>query len=174
MTINQKYYAINQRLSDQLYINGVACPVIQGGIDPATLKVDQSNTSSVRYPYVQTHMTNVDQQSWTSTESGIFTTFDYHLSYFTTPGNEFKNRSKYFYPFEVVKNLMSDIKINLLEGLAAIQSTTGPFEFELKSGQAVVSSVMIYRMWTVCSYALGVDPATLATDIDQAIVYEVP
>jgi len=166
----QTYFAINTALGAYLTAQGVkACPIYQAGVDPATLKDNPLNTTANRYPYIQTWLGNVKQQSWTSRESGVLTDFDFQLSFFTSPKNEFENTEKYFYPFEVAKNGLSDIKENILLGIATIKTTEGPFGFEMKSGQGVPSSAMLYRMRTVCAYAAVVPPATLSTDLDDAI-----
>ncbi len=172
-TIHQVYYAINAAIISYLAENNIKASFYKTGIDPATLKTDRANLQTIRYPYIQSTITNLDPQSWTSKESGIFTDFDYQLSFFTAPQSELENDSKYFYAFEVAKDALSDVNLNLIGDIASIMSTNGPIDFQTKSGQSVPSAVMIYRMRSICAYRAIVEDSGTTTDLNGAIQLQI-
>lgn len=172
MTLNQKYYAINTAVNNYLSSKGIQCRVIKYGIDPATLKTDSNNNAQVKYPYMQSYINNPKEQPWTSEKLGILTDFEYQLSFFTGVRSEKTNDALFFYPFEVAKNVLGDVALNILDGIADIKSKEGPYKFDIKSGQAVPSAIMIYRMRAVCSYEAIIPPAGRSTNIDAAIIIE--
>lgn len=172
LTLTQTYYAINAALNNYLTTNQVKAQVYKYGIDPALLKTNVHNrTSGPAYPYFQSYITNPKQNTWTTVESGIFTDYEYQLSFFTAPTDEFVNDSAYFWPFEVAKNALSDRRANLLDGIAVIKSSTGHYEFAMKSGQPVPAAFQIYQMRSVCAYAdLSMFPTPgNATNLDNAV-----
>lgn len=169
MTLNERYYAVNTALNTYLQSKGIQAQVIKYGIDPATLMKDQNNTSATKYPYFQSYITNIVEQPWTTQSTGIFTDFDYQLSYFAGPRSEKINDTKYFYPFEVAKNVLGDIDLNILDGIADIKAKEGPYKFDMKSGQPVASAIMIYHMRAQCSYEAIIPPAGITTDLNSAI-----
>lgn len=169
MTLNQRYYAVNTAINTYLQSKGIDARVIKYGIDPATLANQSLSTAKTKYPYFQSYITNVQEQPWTTETTGIFTDFDYQLSYFAGPQSEKINDTKYFYPFEVVKNVLGDINLNILDGIADIRSKEGPYKFEVKSGQPVASAIMIYKMRAQCSYEAIIPDAGITTDINSAI-----
>jgi hypothetical protein len=169
MTLEEKYYEINRRLISYLKSIKVDLPVIQAGVNVARIRTGERDQSKAKYPYLQTFVTNIKTQSWTTRMSGILTFFDFHLSFFTAPGSEYKNNAKYFYPFQVAKDAFNDIQIHLLKDLATIVSTTGHNETGLKSGQATPAGFMVYKMQAACSYRAIVEQPGKATDIDNAI-----
>ena len=178
MTLMQKYYAINSALNSYLISHGISCPVIKYGVDPATL-VDETGPSPFSaYPYIQTYISNVTQQPWTSKEAGLFTTFDFQLSFFTAPDDEFINDADFFIPFEAAKLAFTDINARALQitdesgnsvMIADILSLRHHYEFDLVSGSPVPAAFLIAKMRTVCSYAIETPDATDATNIDEAI-----
>jgi hypothetical protein len=115
LTIMQRYYAINQAIDSYLISKDIFCPVIKYGIDPATLKPKWKGKQYDRFPYLQTFISNVKPQAWTSYYSGTLTDFDFQISFFTSPDNEFINDVNFFKPFEAVKNGLSNINLNLLQ-----------------------------------------------------------
>lgn len=185
LTLIQRYYKINEALNNYLKVRGTAlnftCPVIKYGIDRATLK-SETKSQADKYPYIQTYVMNVSPVAWTSYESGILTDFEYQLSFFTSPRNEFMNDTDYFIPFDVAKNALSDINLQLLKTtdqlgnvttLADLQDVKFHYEFEMKSGSPVPSAFLIAKMRAVCGYVIdpGYAPATMSTNLDNAIKY---
>lgn len=169
MTINEVYQDINLKINNYLTGMNIECPVIQYGVDPANLKTDKRNIVAKTYPYFQSSINNIKEQAWTSNSSGIYTKFDYQLSFFTAPENEYSDDLKLFYPFEVVKNALSDVKLNLLKSTASITGKLWDFDFKMKSGQPVPAGVVIYKMIAVCSYVEAIPEPGGATNIDSAI-----
>ena len=169
MTLNEKYYQINKAIADYFTAQKIKCPVIKYGIDPARLKADEFDNSSMRYPYIKTFISNIIPASWTTKGSGIFTEFDFHMNYFFAPVSEYKKDSKNYYPFEVAKNALADIDENILSGIANILSTVYETAFELISSQPVSQMSVIYRMNAVCSYVAQPKESGFAVDVDSAI-----
>lgn len=177
LTLLQRYYAINRALNAYLVAQGVNCPIIKHGIDPATLKATSKAQTTV-YPYMQSFLLNPKPTAWTSQTSGILTTFEYQLSFFTAPQDEFANDATLFTPFEVAKNALSDVnaKVLTVTGYAGAETTLADlldikhhYEFEMKSGSPRPAAFMIARMRAVCGYAKAVPEAELSTDIEGAI-----
>jgi len=169
MTLEETYYAINKALIDYLASQSITCPLLKYGVDPAVAKESKKDNQNNKYPYLQSYYQNVKQQSWTSNKSGIYTTFDYQLSFFTAPQTEYTNDSKLFFPFEISKNAMSDIDLNLLHNIAVIKRTKIDHKSDMKSGQLVPAAFVVYEMGAVCSYKATIPDATQATNIDAAI-----
>jgi len=169
MTINEVYQDINLKINNYLLGLDISCPVIKYGIDLTNLKIDKNNIIEKTYPYIQTFIKNIKEQAWTSNGSGIYTKFDYQLSFFTAPENEYSDDLKLFYPFEVVKNALSDVSLNLLGSTASITEKLGDHEFNMKSGQPVSSRIVVYKMIAVCSYVKAIPEPGTATNIDSAI-----
>lgn len=169
MTINEVYQDINLKINNYLTGLNISCPVIKYGIDPANLKTDKNNIVAKTYPYIQAFINNIKEQAWASNGSGIYTKFDYQLSFFTAPEDEYSDDLKLYYPFEVVKNALSDVNLNLLGSTASITEKLGDHEFNMKSGQPVSSRIVIYKMIAVCSYVKTIPEVGNATNIDAAI-----
>lgn len=172
MTLNERYYAINSAIIGYLKEKGIKASVIKYGINPALLKDDRADTAEIRYPYFQSFIDNKKPQAFSSRESGVLMNFDYQLNFYTGPFSEFENDSKYFYPFEVVCNVMGDVRLQLLNGIANVRHVNGPYYFDQKSGQVVPSATMIYNMQAVCSYEAEIVPAIDSTDLDAALQIE--
>jgi len=170
VNVTEKYYAINTALNTYLKSKGITCPVLKYGIDPAAAKANKKDNVTNKYPYMQSYFSNIKETSWTSELNGIYTTFDYQISFFTAPDTEYTNDAKLFYPFEVAKNAMGDVQLNLLSGIASILRKKGHYESGMKSGQLVPAAFIIYSMATVCSYEAIVPVPANATNIDNAIV----
>lgn len=174
MTLEQKGYEISRRISAYLKSKGISAPFYKYGVDVATYKKDLNDTQTIRYPYFQfATVGDPKQNSWTTEAGGILTLFDYQLNFYTGPKNEKINDEKFFYPFNVAKNIMSDVKLQLLKGVATILKTSGPYKWEIKSGQSVPSASVLYSMRAVCSYEAIVPPATETTDLSKAFTLEV-
>lgn len=185
LTLMERYYAINQALNAYLVSLDLNCPVIKYGIDPATLKRTWKGQAYERYPYIQTYITNVKAQQWTSYQGGTLTEWDFQVSFFSSPKTEFENDAVYFRPFEAVKNGLSNIRLNLLQTtgedgkVTTLADIFDPvrfhYEFEMKSGSPVPSAFAIFKMRAVCGYGqnLAEPDTTLSTDLDNAINYEI-
>jgi len=184
LTLMQRYYAINQAIDSYLISKDIFCPVIKYGIDPATLKPEWKGRAYDRFPYIQTYISNVKAQQWTSYQAGMLTEWDFQVSFFTAPPSEFVNDTVFFKPFEAVKNGLSNRRLNLLQTTSEDGKVTTladifdpirfHYEFEMKSGSPVPSAFMILKMRAVCGYGQDLeepDP-TLSTDLDNAITYE--
>jgi len=169
MNIHEKYYAINSAINKYLKSKSVDCPLIKYGIDRASVKANKKDTVENRYPYMQSHISNIQQQSWTAEANGILTKFDYQISFFTAPETEFTNDAKLFYPFELTKNILADTKLNILNNIAVIRRTRGHYESNLKSGQGVPSAFIIYSMTAVCTYEAIVPESGGSTEVTGSI-----
>lgn len=180
LTLQQRYYGINRALSSYLIDKGISCPIIKYGIDPATLK-DRSNPSAgFSYPYLQTFIPNQNPVAFTSLDSGTLTEFDFQVSFFTAPEDEFGNDEDYFLPFVAVINALSDVNLRLLDyydkgtdSLTTYADLVAPLmisqEFGIKSGQGVPAAFLIAKMRAVCGYAIApTEEAILSTDLDSA------
>lgn len=173
MTLNEVYYEINRRLSQYLTAQGVNnTPLYQSGVDPAMLHAAAPSTEKAALNYLQTSITNIQTQSWTSRRAGTRTLFDFQLAFYTAKTDELKNRAALFYPFEIAKNAMSDVDVALLRGVATVMSTSATQEFAEIAGISSPRAVVIYRMIAVTSYVATVSDATLSTDLTAAIVLE--
>ena len=170
-TILETYYAINSALQNYLSSTYYDCPILKYGVDPAQLG-DAKNSQGVSYPYFQTYITNIKQNSRTTTASGILTNFDYQISFFTAPNTSLVNDSLLFYPYEVLKNILSDTQTNLLGDIASLLQRQEVLEFNVVSGQMVPSAVLICKMRAVCAYVAIVPGVSESTDLDSAILIE--
>ncbi len=181
LTLMERYYAINQALNSYLVSLDLNCPVIKYGVDLATLKRSWKGQQYDRYPYIQTYISNVKAQQWTSYQGGTLTEWDFQASFFSSPKTEFENDALYFKPFEAIKNGLSNIRLNLLQTVSNDGKITTladiyepirfHYEFEMKSGSPVPSAFMICKMRAVCGYGMNLaepDP-TISTDLDSAI-----
>ncbi len=173
MTLEEKKYEINRRIGVYLKSKGIVFRGLKEGVNPALLKKDRTNTQAVRYPYFQSAVVgDPKQNSWTTEVGGVLTLFTYQLNFYTGPRNEFENDAPYFMPFNVAKNALGDVKLKLLNGVATILKTNGPYKWEMQTGQAVPSASVLYSMRAVCSYDAIVPPAIPTTDIDGAFQLE--
>lgn len=170
MNLREKQGAINAALNSYLIGKSIKCPVFKYGINPAAAKTNIKDNSTTVYPYMQSYVSNVKEQSWTTRESGIYTRFDYQLSFFTAPETEFGDDTKLFYPFEVARNALSDIQLNILNGIAVIKRIKANYKADMKSGQLVPSAFVIYEMAAVCSYEAITPSVGQATNIDEALI----
>jgi len=176
LTLKQRYYGINKAIIDYLALNNIDCKVLKYGIDPATLK-DQSKDQNVSiYPFIRTHLRNPKPVAWTTKESGTMTEFDFHVSFFTSPEDEFLNDENLFIPFEVVKNAFSDIDLKLFSyttpngdqtTIADLLSIIYDEEFFMNSGQPSPANFFIAKMRAVCGYGITTPDSTFLTDLDQ-------
>lgn len=178
LTLMQRYYGINKALNDYLKSRAIDCPVIKYGIDPATIKAQSNAQTGFKYPYFQSYIRPVNPQAWTSSDAGTLTQFEYQLSFFTGPQDEFANDADKFIPFDVARNALSDVNIRLLATvdiygnrttLADLLDVQHHYEFSMKTGQPVPAAFLIAKMRAVCAYPISIPDATLSTDIDNAI-----
>lgn len=167
-TIKGVYYALNTAIIAYLESNYIDCPLYKYGIDPATLS-DNHNSEGIKYPYLQTFYMNVKQNSRTTKESGILTDFDYQISFFTSINDETANDETAFIPFEFVKNILSDVDLNLFGDIASVLSMQEATDFKMKSAMPVPSIVLICKMRTVCAYVIDTPDSTISTDLESAI-----
>lgn len=180
LTLHQRYYGINRALSSYLIDKGISCPIIKFGIDPATLKDRSKPQAGFSYPYLQTFILNQKPVAFTSLESGTLTEFDFQVSFFTAPKDEYGNDADYFLPFTAVVNALSDVNLRLLEyydhgtdKLTTYADLIAPLmieqQFGMKSGQGVPAAFLIAKMRAVCGYAIApTEEAILSTDLDSA------
>lgn len=173
MTLEKKFYEINRRLIAYLRGVGITCPVLKYGIDRAQMVKDRTATDTIKYPYIQTAIAgDVKQNSWTADGGGILTEFDFQMNFFTGPKNDYEKDTKLMYPFNVAKNALSDVRLNLLDGVATILRTSGPYAWNIVSGQGVPSASVLYSMRAVCSYEAIVTPAAETTNLGDAVRVE--
>lgn len=178
-TLQEKYYAINAALNRYLKSYSVRCPVYKYGIDPATLKNDAKDQTVSRYPYMQTYVNNVRPQSWTKDSGGIYTRFEFQLSFFTSPENELENDMELFKPFDVARMAFSDIEagalIRLDDGAASgvtiadLLSIREERDFRMVSGAPVPKAVLIAELAAVCGYPVHTPDPGISTDLDNAV-----
>lgn len=177
-TLQEKYYAINAAVANFLEAKGFNVPVYKYGIDPALLK-DDLKTQPKKYPYFQSHLLPSDPQSWTSQESGIYTRFEYQLSFFTSPRFEYTNGTELWRVFETAKLAFSDIQSDVLRRdpndptsstIADVLSMKVEQNFGVVSGAIVPSGIIIVKMATIVGYPVSIPPVGDATNIDAAVV----
>jgi len=180
-TLIEKYYALNTCLSQFLKSRNAICPVVQFGVDPATIKASSKDQTVNRYSYIQTFILNPKVQSWTSHEGGIYTRFEWQLSFFTSPDNEFENMTELWRPYNLARMALSDISlgaflsIDPLTGLsvsiADLLNVREELASSMVSGAPVPRAVMIAEMASVCAYPDTVPDPGESTDLDLAISY---
>lgn len=178
-TLQQKYYAINAALNTFLKSQGARCPVIKFGVDPATLKTASKDQTVSRYPYMQAFILNPKPNAWTSRDAGIYTRFEYQLSFFTSPENELENDEDFFRPFQLARAAFSDVNFGVL---LSVDTVTGKSvriadvldireetSFHMVSGAPVPKAVLIVSMAAMCAYpSINIPDPTISTDIDNA------
>lgn len=176
-TLTEKYYALNAALNVFLAGYDVRCPVIQFGIDPARIPVNGKDQNARRYPYMQSFILNPKATAWTSDRSGIYTRFEYQLSFFTSPESEYENVSELFKPFHLARMAFSDISLNTF---LRVDEDTGASctiadllrlreepSFSMQSGAPVPKAVLIAEMATVCGYPVHLPAPTISTDLNE-------
>jgi len=180
-TLQEKYFSINAALNRYIKSYSLRCPVIKCGVDPATLKDSARDQTSARarYPYLQSHLMNVNPTAWTSDRSGIYTRFEYQLSFFTSPDTEIENDSELFKPFDVARMALSDINTGALllvdettgaqSSIADLLSIREERNFSMVSGAAVPRAVLVAKLATVCGYPVRTPDPGISTDLEDAI-----
>lgn len=173
-TLIQKYYAINDALQNFLESKNVRCPVIKFGVDPATLKFKLKDQTVNRYPYIQTFIAKARSTAWTSDKSGIYTLFEFQLSFFTSPENEFENDVELYKPFYLAKIALSDIDLGVLKRIddaatggvmiANLQRIREENSFSMVSGAPVPKAVLIADFSCVCGYPVDLPGVGLSTN----------
>lgn len=180
LTLQERYFAINENLNKFLQENYINCPVLKYGIDRATLKSDTKKAEKI-YPYAMTSINNISHNAWTSEESGHYTRFDFQVNFFASPKTEFTNDADLYKPFEWIKLAFTDITKTVLQRiidedhifmLADILSVTDMPGFEVKSGAITPNMILIVKMAAVCSYPASIGGNGLATDISKALEFD--
>lgn len=178
MTLEEKYYAINAALNAWFETQEVRCPVVKFGVDPATLKASVRDQTNSRYPYFQSFLMNPQPQAWTSSAAGVYTRFEYQLSFYTSPDNEFTNDAALWLPFNLARIALSDVSLGVLsvDSNAAVAVTIADLlrvreerSFSMVSGAPVPRGVLIAEMAAVCSYPISTPDPGRSTDLDSAI-----
>ncbi len=181
-TLEEKYYAINSAVARFLQSKNVRCPVIAFGIDPATLKdsLKDQTSQNARYPYLQSFLLSATAQPWTTFAGGIYTRFEYQLSFFTAPQIELENQASLFLPFNLAKIALTDISLGAL--LSVDSTPENPVtiadllrireerSFHMVSGAPVPKAVIVAEFAAVCAYpSPAVTDPGRSTDLDHAI-----
>lgn len=178
-TLQEKYYAINAALNAFLKAKGVRCPVIKYGIDPATLKNNSKDQTNNRYPYFQSFILNPKATAWTSDGGGVYTRFEYQLSFFTSPENEIENDAALFLPFNLARVALSDVNLQVLRRVSGGESVfiadlldlqENP-DFSMVSGAPVPTGVLLAKFAAVCGYPVHFDGPGISTDLDFALEF---
>lgn len=175
LTLMERYYGINEKLNQFLQSRYSDLKIYKYGVNPALLKSDLKKSEKI-YPYGLSYLTNINEKGWTSLESGIYTTFNYQVNYFTSPNTEFTNDSNLYKPFDLLKLALTDVNLKILEidgyTLADIQKIeTSENNFNVVSGAIVPSRILIAKMSAVCGYPESIPQPTLATDTSKALTF---
>lgn len=178
-TLQEKYYAINAALNAFIKSKSVRCPVVKYGIDPATLKDSAKDQTNKRYPYFQSFILNPKATAWTSDGGGVYTRFEYQLSFFTSPANELENDAALFLPFNLARTALSDVELQVLRRvengesvfIADLLDLREETNFGMVSGAPVPTGVLIARFATVCGYPVRVPGPGISTDLDFALEF---
>ena len=177
-TLQEKYYAINAALNAFMKARGVRCPVIKFGVDPATLKASSKDQTDSRYPYFQSFILNPKATAWTSDGGGIYARFEYQLSFFTSPENEFENDAALFLPFNLARMALSDVDQQVLcrvdeDGnklyIADLLDLQEKTDFSMVSGAPVPTGVLLAKFAAVCGYPVHLPGPGISTDLDFAL-----
>lgn len=178
LTLQERYYKINEALNNFFESQSLDCRVLKYGIDPATTK-DNTNLQEKKYPYFQSFLLNPKPQSWTDQQSGTYYEFEYQLSFFTSPRNETEDDIDEMRPFEIARIALCDIDLDLLRidpddpssgTYATVLDVKTPLSFKMVSGAVVPSGVLLVKMAAVVSYPITLPVVGDATNIDNAIV----
>ena len=178
LTLEERYYGINENLNKFLKSKYLDCPIYKYGIDPATLK-SETKASEKIYPYAKTALTNINSNAWSSEESGHYTKFDFHVNFFASPKTEFEKDSDLFKPYNFIKLAFTDISktvlqivdgdnITMLADILRISEMPG---FGVISGAVTPSKILIVSMSAVCGYHESIGNAGYATDTKKALVF---
>lgn len=181
-TLEEKYYAINTGIARYLRTQNVRCPLLAFGINAATLKEESKDQTAAksRFPYLQSYLLSATSQPWTSQASGVYTRFEYQLSFFTAPQVEFENQAALFLPFNLAKMALTDISLG---ALLSVDSTPGnpvtiadllrireDRSFSMISGAPVPKAVLVAEFAAVCAYPVATFDPGISTDLDAAVV----
>lgn len=180
-TLQEKYYAMNSALNAVMVSFGVRCPVVKFGADPATVKAVVKDQTASRWPYMQSFILNPKVTAWTSDRSGIYTRFEYQLSFFTSPDNEFENDADLFKPYNLARMAFSDVslkaflRVDALTGasvtIADLLRLREETSFSMVSGAPVPKAVMTAEMAAVCGYPAHLSDPGISTDLDHALAF---
>lgn len=183
MTLQEKYYALNGAISDFMLSQSIDCPLVKFGVDIGTVRSSLKNQQVDRYPYFQTSLLNPKPQYATAKESGIYTEFEYQVSFFTSPHSEKDDDTALWRPWQVLEVIFSDINLGVFRSNPSQVNTpmianllryrTIPTS-EMVSGAFVPKSVLLAEFAAVCTYPdLGTaGDTTYATNVIDSITIE--
>lgn len=146
MTINEKYYAMNTALNKALVANSVVARVNKYGVVP---KNDAGNTA---YPYFQSFYRVTRRQPFASSTSGVLTSFEYMLNFFTAPASDEANDAKLFEPYEIARELTTSPESFIWNGIANVLSHDETPEFNYKGGLEISQRGLVFVCETVTSF----------------------
>ena len=142
MTINEKYYAMNAALNVALRAQGVTARVYKYGGVP----------KNASYPYFQSFYRVTKRQPFASSTSGILTSFEYMLNYFTAPASDEENDAKLFEPYEIARELITSPESFIWNGIANVLSHDETPEFNYKGGLEVTQRGLVFSCETVTTF----------------------
>ena len=142
MTINEKYYAMNEALNKALVAQGVNVRVYKYGSVP----------KGGAYPYFQSYFRVIKRQPFSSSTSGTLVDFEYALNFFTAKSSDEANDAALFEPYEIARELITSPESFIWDGIANILSHDETPEFSVKGGLEVLQRGLVFACQTVTSF----------------------
>ena len=169
MTINEKYYAMNAALNKALVAKSVTARVYKYGVVP----------KNATYPYFQSFYRVTKRQPFASKSSGVLTSFEYMLNYFTAPASDEANDAVLFEPYEIARELITSPDSFIWDGIANVLSHDETPEFNYKGGLEVSQRGLVFACETVTTFVSSISGGKeVTTDevvktIEESLEYEV-
>jgi hypothetical protein len=146
MTVNEKYYAMNDALNKALAARGVAARVYKYGAVPKV----------AHYPYFQSSYRVTYRQPFASSVSGVLTDFEYNLNFFTAAACDEVNDAALFRPYEIARELITSPESFIWTDIANVLSHDETPEFSFKGGLEVMQRGLVFSCQAVATFVSNI------------------
>lgn len=158
MNISEKYYAMNTALNQGLQAQGQTARVYKYGTVPNLSK----------YPYFQSSYRVTRRQPFASSESGVLTSFEYTLNFFTAAENDEDNDSALLNPYEIARELITSPESFIWRNIVNVLSHIETPEFIFKGGLERIQRGLVFDCETVTTFVSTLHGST-EVPVDEVI-----
>ena len=142
MTINEKYYAMNEALNKALQAQSLTARVYKYGAVP----------KGASYPYFQSVYRVTKRQPFASSISGVLTDFEYILNFFTAKSSDEANDATLFEPYEIARELITSPESFIWQDIANVLCHDETPEFNFKGGLEVLQRGLVFSCQTATTF----------------------
>ena len=168
MTINEKYYAMNEALNKALKAQSVTARVYKYGAVP----------KNASYPYFQSIYRVKNRQPFASSVSGVLMDFEYILNFFTAKKSDEANDAALFEPYEIARELITSPESFIWTDIANVLRHDETPEFSVKGGLEVLQRGLVFECQTVTTFVSTITggkeitTAEVVETIEKSLEYE--